>query len=269
MPISDEPRMQPDIPAAPSAPPVLELQQLRTGYGDVPVVQGVDMRFAAGRMTAIIGSNGAGKSTVIKAAAGLLKVWSGRVLAAGADITREPGYRRLARGIAYVPQGRIVLPEMTVRENLELGGYSLGSDRRRVRAAIERLVVLFPVLGDRMAQLAGNMSGGEQQMLAIARALMTDPATVILDEPSLGLSPKFVDIVFDKLQELSAAGLTVIVVEQKASKILEIAQHGYVMHTGRVLFEGSGADLLADEQVKRVFLGELPDALAASAIAEG
>ena len=241
--------------------PVLEVQELTTGYGDLKVVDRVDMTFQRGVMTAIIGSNGAGKSTVIKAAAGLLPAWSGRILASGRDITREAGFKRLSRGIAYVPQGRIVLPEMTVRENLELGGYALGSDRRRLAQAIERLCSLFPILGERMRQLAGNMSGGEQQMLAIARALVTDPSTVILDEPSLGLSPKYVDIVFNKLTELARGGLTIVIVEQKASKILTIVDYGYVMHTGRVAFRGPAAELLADERVKRVFLGEAPEGL--------
>lgn len=250
------------MPAPRAAPPegaLLELRALTTGYGDLKVVHDADMTFQQGLMTAIIGSNGAGKSTVIKAAAGLLPAWSGQVLARGADITREPGYLRLGRGIAYVPQGRIVLPEMTVRENLELGGYTLGSDRHRLRQSMDRLCDLFPILAERMTQLAGNMSGGEQQMLAIARALVTGPDIVILDEPSLGLSPKYVSIVFEKLTELAQSGLTIIVVEQKASMVLTAADYGYVMHTGRVAYRGAARELLADERVKRVFLGEAPE----------
>ncbi|QTL04690.1 ABC transporter ATP-binding protein [Aquabacter sp. L1I39] len=246
----------------PDTPALLDLQGLTTGYGDIEVVQQVDMSFSRGVMTAIIGSNGAGKSTVIKAAAGLLPAWSGKILAKGEDITREAGFRRLKRGIAYVPQGRIVLPEMTVRENLELGGYMLGGDHRRLRSAIERLCALFPILGERMSQLAGNMSGGEQQMLAIARALVTSPDVVILDEPSLGLSPKYVAVVFEKLTELARGGLTIVVVEQKASMVLTVADYGYVMHTGRVAFRGLARELLADDRVKRVFLGEAPEAVA-------
>ena len=244
-----------------STHPLLELQAITTGYGDVPVVRNANMRFETGLMTAIIGSNGAGKSTAIKAAAGLLRVWSGRVLAGGHDITREAPHLRLGRGIAYVPQGRIVIPEMTVRDNLELGAHILGGDRARIDAAIERLVVTFPILGARMKQLAGTMSGGEQQMLAIARALITDPSIIILDEPSLGLSPKFVDIVFAKLTELSAGGLTVVMVEQKASRALAVAKYGYVMHTGQVAYQGNAADLLANDNVKRLFLGEVPEEL--------
>ncbi len=244
-----------------SEAPPLEVQSVTTGYGDVPVVRGATMAFERGLMTAIIGSNGAGKSTIIKAAAGLLRIWSGRVLAGGQDITREAPHLRLGRGLAYVPQGRIVIPEMSVRDNLELGAHILGGDRKRIDAAIERLVRIFPIIGERMRQHAGTMSGGEQQMLAIARALITDPTVLILDEPSLGLSPKFVAVVFDKLQELSSSGLTVVMVEQKASHVLGVAQRGYVMHTGQVAYQGAAGDLLVNDNVKRLFLGEVPEEL--------
>ena len=244
-----------------SAASPLELEALTTGYGDVAVVREVSMRFPTGLMSAIIGSNGAGKSTVIKAAAGLLPVWSGTVRVDGADVTREAAHLRLGRGLAYVPQGRIVIPEMSVRDNLELGAHILGGDRTRIAHAIERLVALFPILGTRLRQQAGTMSGGEQQMLAIARALITEPRLIILDEPSLGLSPKLVDVVFDKLAEVCASGLTVIMVEQKASRALAIAHRGYVMHGGRVAYEGEAGSLLANENVKRLFLGEVPEDL--------
>ena len=250
-------------PAARADPklPVLALEKLTTGYDDIPVVRGASMTFDAGLITAVIGSNGAGKSTAIKAAYGLLPAWKGRVLAGATDITREPAHMRVRRGIAYVPQGRVVLPEMTVRENLELGAYTLGNDRPRIEATIARLDEIFPILGKRMKQLAGTMSGGEQQMLAIARALMTSPHVVILDEPSLGLAPKFVDVVFDRLLELKKSGLTVIMVEQKASRALKIADYGYVMHTGAVAYADTAPALLANEQVKRIFLGEVPEEL--------
>jgi branched-chain amino acid transport system ATP-binding protein len=247
-------------PAA-AGPPLLELERITTGYGDVPVTRNVSMRFPTGLMTAIIGSNGAGKSTIIKAAAGLLPAWSGRVLASGTDVTREAAHLRLKRGIAYVPQGRIVIPEMSVRDNLELGAHILGGARGRINAAIDRLIVLFPVLGRRIGQQAGTMSGGEQQMLAIARALITEPTTIVLDEPSLGLSPKLVDVVFEKLTELCATGLTIVMVEQKASRALAVAHYGYVMHSGQVAYEGEAGAMLQNDNVKRLFLGEIPEDL--------
>ena len=237
----------------------LELRSVTTGYGDVPVVRNASMTFAKGDITAVIGSNGAGKSTAIKAAAGLLPIWKGSVVIDGADVTTEAPHKRIARGVAYVPQGRIVIPEMTVRENLDIGAYILGGDRRRIEAAIERLVATFPVIGERMRQLAGTMSGGEQQMLAIARALMTSPTAIILDEPSLGLSPKFVNTVFEKLTELAGGGLTIIMVEQKASRALTVADSGYVMHTGQVVYSGDAKSLLDNPNVQRLFLGEVPE----------
>ncbi|MBV6304511.1 ABC transporter ATP-binding protein [Candidimonas humi] len=237
----------------------LELKQVTTGYGDVPAVRNASMVFDRGGVSAVIGSNGAGKSTVIKAAVGLLPVWNGQIFIEGVDVTTEAPHKRLARGVAFVPQGRIVMPEMTVRENLDIGAYILGNDRRRIAATIERLVATFPVIGQRMDQLAGTMSGGEQQMLAIARALMTDPTAIILDEPSLGLSPKFVDAVFEKLVELAGQGLTVIMVEQKASRALTVAERGYVMHTGRVIYTGEAASLLENPNVQQLFLGEVPE----------
>jgi branched-chain amino acid transport system ATP-binding protein len=240
-------------------PAFLDMQGVTTGYGDVPVVRNATMRFARGGITAVIGSNGAGKSTAIKAAAGLLPAWKGRVLINGTDVTAEAPHRRLGRGLAFVPQGRIVLPEMTVRENLDIGAYILGNDRARIDQAVERVVATFPVIGARMRQLAGTMSGGEQQMLAIARALMASPTAIILDEPSLGLSPKFVNTVFEKLVDLAASGLTVIMVEQKASRALQIADSGYVMHTGQVVYAGPGRELLDNPNVQRLFLGEVPE----------
>ena len=217
------------------------------------------MRFPARLITTIIGSNGAGKSTVVKAAAGLLPCWKGAVLAHGRDITSEPAWRRVGRGIAYVPQGRVVVPEMTVRDNLEIGAHILKGDRARIDAAMERVTRLFPILAQRLKQLAGTMSGGEQQMLAIGRALMTSPEVIMLDEPSLGLSPKFVDVVFGKLKELRDEGLTVIMVEQKASRALGAADLGYVMHLGKVVYSGQAAELIENENIKRLFLGQVPE----------
>jgi branched-chain amino acid transport system ATP-binding protein len=237
----------------------LELRDVTTGYGDIAVVKGATMVFAERMITTIIGSNGAGKSTVVKAAAGLLRCWKGSVHARGEDITGEPAYKRVSRGVGYVPQGRVVVPAMTVRDNLELGAHILKGDRRRIRAASERVTQLFPVLAQRMQQLAGTMSGGEQQMLAIGRALMTEPRVLVLDEPSLGLSPKFVDIVFERLRALRDEGMTVVMVEQKASRALATSDFGYVMHLGKVHRAGPAAELLGDESVKRLFLGQVAE----------
>jgi branched-chain amino acid transport system ATP-binding protein len=239
----------------------LELRDVTTGYGDIAVVRGVTLVFARQLVTTVVGSNGAGKSTAVKVAAGLLRAWKGAVLAGGEDITREPAYRRVARGIAYVPQGRIVVPEMTVRDNLEIGAHILGGDRAAIEAAMARVVALFPALASRMKQHAGTMSGGEQQMLAIGRALMTSPRVIILDEPSLGLSPRFVEVVFEKLLALRDAGMTVVMVEQKASRALAVSDRGYVMHLGRVAIAGSARELLDNDDVKRLFLGEIPEGM--------
>ena len=239
----------------------LELRGVTTGYGDVPVLRAASMQFERGLMTTIVGSNGAGKSTAIKAAAGLLRAWSGSVLADGEDITREGAHRRVSRGIGYVPQGRIVVPEMTVRDNLMIGAHILGSDRPAIDSALERVVQIFPALESRMRQNADTMSGGEQQMLAIGRALMISPRVLMLDEPSLGLSPKFVEIVFEKLLALRDGGMTIVMVEQKASRALAVSDKGYVMHLGQVAYEGDAKELLANDDVKRVFLGEVPERL--------
>jgi branched-chain amino acid transport system ATP-binding protein len=246
----------------------LELRDVTSGYGDVPVIRRASMRFAERLITTIVGSNGAGKSTAIKAAAGLLRAWQGGVWANGIDITREPADRRVYRGIGYVPQGRIVVPEMTVRDNLMLGAHILGNNRRAIEAAIERVLELFPALKMRMKQHADTMSGGEQQMLAIGRALMTSPSIIMLDEPSLGLSPKYVEIVFDRLLSLRDNGMTVVMVEQKASHALQVSDRGYVMHLGQVAYEGEARELLGNDDVKRLFLGEIPEGLKAQSFAD-
>jgi branched-chain amino acid transport system ATP-binding protein len=239
----------------------LELKDVTSGYGDVAVIRRIGMTFRKGVITTIVGSNGAGKSTAIKVAAGLLRAWNGSIAVHGTDISREPADRRVHRGIAYVPQGRIVVPEMSVRDNLMIGAHILGNNRAAIEAATERVMQLFPALKPRLKQHADTMSGGEQQMLAIGRALMTSPEIIMLDEPSLGLSPKFVDVVFEKLLSLRNEGLTVVMVEQKASHALSISDRGYVMHLGQVAIEGPAQELLANDDVKRLFLGEIPESM--------
>ncbi len=233
---------------------LLKAEALHAGYGKLEILHGVSLDVRVGELVSVIGPNGAGKSTAFKAIVGLLRPKSGRVLFDGQEITGLPPYEVLRLGLAYVPQGRIVFPQMTVLENLEMGAY-IEKDRARVRAALERVCAVFPVLAARRRQKAGTMSGGEQQMVAIGRALMTTPRLILLDEPSLGLSPKFVTLIFDKLAEMKREGYTMIVVEQNAAKALAVADRGYVLELGQNRFEGSGQALLNDPEVKRLYLG--------------
>ncbi len=236
------------------AEPLLAAEHVTAGYGRLDILHDVSLTVAPGEIVSIIGPNGAGKSTSFKAIVGFLRPREGRIVFNGEDITGLRPDLVLRRGLAYVPQGRIVFPQMTVRENLEMGAY-IETDARRIRQALERVHALFPVLADRGRQKAGSMSGGEQQMVAIARALMTTPKLILLDEPSLGLSPKFVTLIFDKLMEMKRAGFTLMLVEQNAARALAVADRGYVLELGRNRFEGSGERLLADGDVKRLYLG--------------
>jgi ABC-type branched-subunit amino acid transport system ATPase component len=235
-------------------PTLLRADTLTAGYGKMPILHGVTLEVRHGEMVSVIGPNGAGKSTAFKTIVGFLRPTSGRVVFDGQDITGLRPDQVLTRGLAYVPQGRIVFPQMTVLENLEMGAY-IERDARRIREAQERVYALFPILGERRRQRAGTMSGGEQQMVAIARALMTTPKLILLDEPSLGLSPKFVSIIFERLTEMKRTGYTLMVVEQNAARALAVADRGYVLELGRNRFEGTGESLLADPEVKRLYLG--------------
>ena len=234
--------------------PLLRAEGLTAGYGKMPTLHGVTLEVQQGEIVSVIGPNGAGKSTAFKTIVGFLRPTSGRVVFAGEDITGRRPDEVLHRGLAYVPQGRILFPEMTVLENLEMGAY-IERDHARVRAALERVYALFPILAERRRQRAGTMSGGEQQMVAIGRALMTTPRLVLLDEPSLGLSPKFVSIIFERLSEMKRAGYTLMVVEQNAARALAAADRGYVLELGANRFEGPGRALLGDAEVKRLYLG--------------
>ncbi|MBI1894887.1 MAG: ABC transporter ATP-binding protein [Candidatus Rokubacteria bacterium] len=233
---------------------VLAVEELSAGYGKVRILHGVALEVRQGELVTIIGPNGAGKSTAFKAIVGLVRIWAGRVRFGGREITGQPPDAVLRAGLAYVPQGRIVFPQMTVLENLEMGAYLI-SDREQVGVALDRVYALFPILKERPRQKAGTLSGGEQQMLAIARGLMTDPKVILLDEPSLGLSPKNVGLIFDKIVEMKAAGLTMMIVEQNAARALAVADRGYVLELGRNRFQGTGPDLLRDPEVKRLYLG--------------
>ena len=234
--------------------PLLTVEEVHAGYGRIPILHGINLAVRAQEVVSIIGPNGAGKSTALKVIVGLLSPYEGQVRFNGEAITALRPDEVLRRRLAYVPQGRIVFPQMTVLENLEMGAY-IERDRNRIIEALERVYQLFPILRERMKQKAGTLSGGEQQMLAIGRALMTQPQLMLLDEPSLGLSPKFVGIIFDKLAELKTAGMTMVIVEQNAVKALTVADRGYVLELGRNRFEGAGATLLADPEVKRLYLG--------------
>ena len=237
-----------------ASPVLLRAESLTAGYGKMAILHDVTLEVRAGEMVSVIGPNGAGKSTAFKAIVGFLRPTSGRVRFDGHDITGLRPDQVLRRGLAYVPQGRIVFPQMTVLENLEMGGY-IERDARRIREALDRVYALFPILAQRRTQKAGTMSGGEQQMVAIARALMTTPKVILLDEPSLGLSPKFVSLIFDKLGQMRHAGFTLMVVEQNAAKALAVADRAYALELGRNRFEGTGRALLEDPEVKRLYLG--------------
>lgn len=235
-------------------PALLKAEAVVAGYGKLEILHGVTLEVRPGEIVCVIGPNGAGKSTAFKTIVGFLQPKSGRILFDGSEITGLRPDQILRRGLAYVPQGRIVFPQMTVRENLEMGGY-IESDRGRLREAMDRVFTLFPILGERRTQKAGTMSGGEQQMVAVGRALMTTPKLILLDEPSLGLSPRLVTLIFDKLLEMKQAGYTLAVVEQNAAKALSVADRGYVLELGVNRFEGTGQALLNDPEVKRLYLG--------------
>jgi ABC-type branched-subunit amino acid transport system ATPase component len=234
--------------------PLLRAEGLTAGYGKMAILHDVTLQVRSGEMVAVIGPNGAGKSTSFKTIVGFLRPTSGRVILDGQDITGLRPDQVLVHGLAYVPQGRIVFPQMTVLENLEMGAY-IERDSGAIRRALDRVYELFPILAERARQKAGTMSGGEQQMVAIGRALMARPRLILLDEPSLGLSPKFVTLIFDKLAEMKRAGFTLMVVEQNATRALAVADRGYVLELGRNRLEGPGPALLADPEVKRLYLG--------------
>jgi len=237
-----------------SGVPLLVAESLTAGYGRLDILHEVSLKVDANEIVSVIGPNGAGKSTAFKTIVGFLRPRVGRVLFNGEEITGLRPDLVLRRGLAYVPQGRIVFPQMSVLENLEMGAY-IERDAARVALALEQVYALFPILAERRTQLAGTMSGGEQQMVAIGRALMTAPRLILLDEPSLGLSPKFVTLIFEKLADMRQAGYTLMLVEQNATRALAVADRAYVLELGRNRFEGPGPRLLADPEVKRLYLG--------------
>jgi branched-chain amino acid transport system ATP-binding protein len=238
----------------PDATRILHITGLVAGYGAMQILHGIDISVFAGEAVSIIGPNGAGKSTVLKSVMGFLKPTNGAIWFGQTDITGLRPDLVVRQGIAYVPQGRVVFPRMTVQENLEMGGYTV-SDRRRRNQTMERVFGLFPRLAERRRQLAATLSGGEQQMLAIGRGLMTEPRLILMDEPSLGLAPRFMELVFEKVHELRQQGPTVVLVEQNAARALAISDRAYVLELGRNRFTGGGRELLADPRVRQLYLG--------------
>ncbi len=233
---------------------LLHVEKLRAGYDRMEILRGVSIEVARGELVAVVGPNGAGKSTLFKALMGLIVPSAGTVTYDGEQITGTRTDLLVNKGIGYVPQGRVVFPRMTVSENLSLGAFS-ERDRRRLDAARDRVLTIFPELRDRLGRRAGLLSGGEQQMLAMGRALMSAPSLLLMDEPSLGLSPRYVSVVFTKLADLKAHNLAVVLVEQNATRALEASDRAYVLDMGEVRFQGAGRDLLRSSEVQALYLG--------------
>ncbi len=234
---------------------LLEVEGIELAYGEVAAVRQISFQVAEGEIVTLIGANGAGKSTTMRGVAGAMLPRKGRIVFNGKDVTRLPAHQRAAAGIALVPEGRRVFAALTVRENLEMGGFKYRKDRKKVDALIERAMQSFPRLRERAAQPAGTLSGGEQQMLALSRALMSEPRLLCMDEPSLGLAPIVVQEIFRSIRAVNAAGTSVLLVEQNARYALETASRGYVLQTGSVIAAGSCAELKQDERVKEAYLG--------------
>jgi len=233
---------------------MLTVEKLQFAYGDLQVLWGIDLEVKAGEIVTVVGANGAGKSTMLKNVSRLVRPKSGRILFDGEDLGGLQSHQVVERGVVQVPEGRRIFPEMTVVENLRMGSYVKATRKDRERN-MERAFSLFPRLAERKEQLGGTMSGGEQQMLAIARGLMTNPRLMLLDEPSLGLSPLFVKNIFAIIKEINAQGTTILLVEQNVYQSLRISHRAYVLETGRVVLSGTGAELLDNAHVRKAFLG--------------
>jgi branched-chain amino acid transport system ATP-binding protein len=235
---------------------MLEIADLHVSYGAIKAVQGINLTVPEGKIVALIGTNGAGKSTTLRTICGLLRPESGRILLRGEDITKLPPQDIVKRGISMVPEGRHVFPDLTVYENLMLGAY-IRSNTKEVKEELEGVYGLFPRLKEREKQLAGTLSGGEQQMLALGRALMADPKVLLMDEPSLGLAPVLVQEIFALIERIHERGKTLLLIEQNARAALTVADYAYVLETGRIAMEGTGRELLDNDEVRRIYLGEV------------
>jgi branched-chain amino acid transport system ATP-binding protein len=234
---------------------LLALEKLQVSYGGIRAVKGVDLTVAAGELVCLIGANGAGKTTTLRAITGLIHAAAGRIVYDGQDIAGERVHEIARRGLALVPEGRGVFPQLTIEENLAMGAYAR-SDARAVAADVERAFTLFPRLKERRAQTAGTLSGGEQQMLAIARAMMSRPKLLLLDEPSMGLAPLMVEKIFEVIRAIASEGVTMLLVEQNARLALEVSHRGYVLEGGIVTIEGEARSLLHDPRIREAYLGE-------------
>ena len=234
--------------------PLLELRGLKVSYGGIHAVKGIDLAVKSGELVCLIGANGAGKTTTLKGICGLLPVRDGTIHYDGSDITGKPAFELVRRGLAMVPEGRGVFGALTIEENLQMGAYAR-SDRDGVREDIEHVFTLFPRLKERRRQTAGTMSGGEQQMLAMGRALMSKPRLLLLDEPSMGLAPLMVQKVFETVLEVSREGVTILLIEQNAKLALEVSHRGYVMESGEITLQGDSKALLHDDKVRAAYLG--------------
>lgn len=233
---------------------LLQVVDLRVRYGNIEVLHGLNLEVKKGEIVTILGANGAGKSTTLLTISGLVKPVSGSIYFGKTSLHKLPAHRVVERGIAQVPEGRRIFNTLTVQENLKLGAFT-SSDRTRINRTMEWAYQLFPVLAERRQQLGGTLSGGEQQMLAIARGLMSDPKILLLDEPSLGLAPLLVRTIFQTLREVNQTGVTIVLVEQNAKAALKLAHRGYVMELGQIVLQGNASDLLEDPEVQRAYLG--------------
>lgn len=234
---------------------MLEVRNLHVHYGVIEAIKGIDFEVNKGEVIALIGANGAGKTTILHTISGLITPTEGSVTFEGTDITKTPGHKIVSMGMAHVPEGRRVFQELTVYQNLKMGAYTR-HDKKEIADTLEMVYERFPRLKERKNQMAGTLSGGEQQMLAMGRALMSHPGIILMDEPSMGLSPIFVNEIFDIIGEVSKSGTTVLLVEQNAKKALSIADRAYVLETGKITLSGKAGDLMNDEAVRKAYLGE-------------
>jgi branched-chain amino acid transport system ATP-binding protein len=238
-----------------AATPLLELKALQVAYGGIQAVKGIDLTVGQGELVCLIGANGAGKTTTLKGITGLQPIKSGKIHYAGEDITGKPAFQLVRKGLSMVPEGRGVFGALTIEENLAMGAYAR-NDHSAIREDVERVFGLFPRLKERRKQTAGTLSGGEQQMLAMGRAMMSRPKLLLLDEPSMGLAPLMVQKVFETVLTISKEGVTILLIEQNAKLALEVSSRGYVMESGEITLHGEAKQLLSDPKVRAAYLGE-------------